>query len=311
MRRLQWLLLPFIFLGAISAKTQSGTFTTYTITYQGATRQFSVYLPPKLQAAPVPMVVCLHQTVNAPATSPPLTQCKDTLGWTHYADRYGFTVVMPVSTWNSAKNGQWFWNAYNLSSLFVNQPAPDDSGFIRTVIQTIMQQPQTYGLPAIDANRIFVTGMSSGAYMTHRVGIDSSDLVAAIGPVSGMVWVDTSNLPNAAYPVSVIEYHGDTDSVVPYCGGVVAAWNVVVPSPSVDADVNYWLAQDGMPINPTPLCNGTTPSSATYVLNFKTASTEVVFVREVNYGHVYDSSLTQALWEFFSAHSNQLIKQPQ
>lgn len=275
----------------IVSAAQSGTFTTYTTTWNGATRQYSIYMPPILQS-PLSMVVCLHATVKAPSNAPPLTYCQDTESWERYSDRYGFLVVMPVSTWNSNNGGQWYWNAYNLSPLF--PVPPDDSGFIRSVVQTVASKFST------DSKHVFVVGMSSGAFMAHRVAMDSSDLVAAIAPVSGMVWADTSTLPTPAYPVSVLEYHGDKDSIVNYCGGYIWAWGPKIAQASIDNSINYWLQSDGLGTNSTPLCVNNAPSGV-YSLDFK-GTVEVVFIREVAYGHTYDSSLTQAIWEFFATH---------
>lgn len=284
----------FFMLLSVSAWGQTGVFTTYETTWDGLTRQYSVYVPNLLHSPPG-VVVCLHATVNAGSTAPPLTYCQQDMGWEKIADRYGFLVVMPVSTWSAIGSGQWFWNAYNLAPLFAI--SPDDSGFIRNVIQTVSTQ---YG---VDPMRVFAVGMSSGGFMSHRVGIDSSDLVAAIAPVSGGIWGDTSEIPNIVSPISVLEYHGDKDNTVPYCGGnSVHLWGAKIAIASVDDDVNYWLVQDGFPPNLTPLCTAGTPTSNVFSVDSALNGVEVTFIRELNYGHTYDSSVSEAIWEFFLTH---------
>ena len=56
--------------------------------------------------------------------------------------------------------------------------------------------------------------------MTHRAGIQLSDLVAAIAVVEGVVSPGSiQNVPAPLGPVSVLILHGDQDSTVLYCGG--------------------------------------------------------------------------------------------
>jgi len=296
MKRLPvWFSLLFILVSSAGAFAQKGTFTTYTTTWNGFQRIYAVYVPPKLAANPA-MVMCLHQTVPGPQNNPPTVLCAQGLGWNQYSDMFGFLLVTPVSTWKSggAAGGWFFWQAYNTNSYF--PIPPDDSGFLRNLIQTL--SPQYNVNPA----RVFVTGFSSGAMMSHRMGIDSADLVAAIAPVSGAVWVGTSTLPSAAMPVSVLEYHGDADPLVKYCGGTLFTWNEAVPTPAMDADVNYWLAQDGMSANSTPLCSSGTPTPNLYSLDFKSGNVEVEFLRELGVAHTYHTSLDAAIWAFFAGH---------
>lgn len=256
-------------------------------------RSYSVYIPPQTQAVP-PMVVCLHGTSHAPANQPPLFYCPS-MGWERYSDRYGFLLVMPLSSWNPNNGGQWFWDAFGLDPNFPTPP--DDSGFLRSIIGAVSAQ---YGTNPL---RVFVTGMSSGGFMAHRVGVDSADLVAAIAPVSGMLWARSSAVPNASQPVSVVEYHGDKDTLIKYCGGVTGAWGPNVAIPSIDANINYWLVQDGLGTKSTALCTGSNPTANAFSLDFKGANgVEVEFIRELNTGHEYDTALTNAIWEFFAAH---------
>lgn len=67
----------------------------------------------------------------------------------------------------------------------------------------------------IDRNRIFVTGMSNGAYFSNLLASQRSDVIAAIAPHSGglgMLAV-TGVQADRKYPVLVL--HGTLDSIVP------------------------------------------------------------------------------------------------
>lgn len=64
----------------------------------------------------------------------------------------------------------------------------------------------------IDRSRIYATGFSNGAFLSHLLGCALSDRIAAIAPVSG----GTANVAcRPARAVSVMVHHGRNDSVVP------------------------------------------------------------------------------------------------
>jgi poly(3-hydroxybutyrate) depolymerase len=55
----------------------------------------------------------------------------------------------------------------------------DDVGFFRRHIAALQSSVEP------DPKKIYVTGLSSGALMSHRLGVQLSDLVAGIGVVEG------------------------------------------------------------------------------------------------------------------------------
>lgn len=135
----------------------NGTFTTYTTVWNGLTRTYSVYVPDSVLSNPA-MVFCLHETIpDTTGTKMPIHWCT---GWKTYADQYGYILVAPVSTWNQPI-GKWFWDAFNLDYLF--PVPPDDSGFIRDLIQTLA--------PVYNVNpaQVFVYGLSSGGVEVQYV----------------------------------------------------------------------------------------------------------------------------------------------
>lgn len=68
--------------------------------------------------------------------------------------------------------------------------------------------------------------MSNGASMCHRLGIESSEIVA-IGTVSGLLAITEPPPPR---PVPVIHFHGEADPMVPY------SW--------VAYTINWWKRAD-------------------------------------------------------------------
>src|SRR5262249_24929945 len=156
--------------------------------------------------------VFLHGTQNGGADSPPWIQLPGE--WKPLADAKKFLMVWPCSTYNP-RSDQWYWDVDFFDFSFAQ--TPDDIGYLRNLTTNLMTQYH------VDPKRVFVTGMSAGGYMTQRVGVEMSDLVAAIAPVSGTLWVQPDAgdqspiLPT--HPVSVLEFHGEKDNAVPFCGG--------------------------------------------------------------------------------------------
>lgn len=74
---------------------------------------------------------------------------------------------------------------------------------------------QLEGIACVDPDRVFATGISNEAFLAHRLGCELADRIAAIAPVAG------GNLMlvcDPARPVSVLQFHGLADAVVPFEG---------------------------------------------------------------------------------------------
>jgi poly(hydroxyalkanoate) depolymerase family esterase len=288
-----------------------------TMTWDAVTRYYDIYLPANMPANP-PMLLMLHGTKYTSTFDP---QAIITLnwGWQPIADKYGFIVVTPASTWNP-NTTQWNWNAYFMDAAFApgeggtctEPPAsgcPDDAGFLRQLIVNLTAQYN------VNANMVYVTGMSSGAQMTERVGVEISDLVAAIAPASGQMEGQEAPPPpvltpgNAVAPISVQEWHGTLDKNLWPCGyGTTKYSGVTFTLDTVDDTFNYWtgpsanactvfqttqtLCTNGVP---TP---GLTGNDATGCAN----NVEVQFIWEQNVAHSWQNGNDTARWLFFASH---------
>ena len=134
-------------------------------------------------------------------------------------------------------NWAYFFNAFN-----------DDVGFFRQLINTLQASVGP------DSKRIYVTGLPSGALMSHRLGVQLSDLVAATGVLEGALFLkgNPPQVPSAVGPVSVLILHGDQDKTVLYCGTPVDA--------SQEQSFNYWSGNSADTCSrfdtPAALCDG-------------------------------------------------------
>jgi poly(3-hydroxybutyrate) depolymerase len=161
---------------------------------------------------------------------------------------------------------------------------------------------------------VFVTGMSSGAQMTERVGVEISDLVAAIAPTSGQMEGQQAMPPpvlvpgNEVAPISVQEWHGTEDTELPPCNyGTTGYSEVTYYLDTVDDTFNYWVGQNKCSTLQTSqtLCTDgqATPGLAGNLATGCTGNNiEVQFIWEQGLGHSWVNSNDTARWLFLSSH---------
>jgi polyhydroxybutyrate depolymerase len=191
----------------------------HTMQFGGVTRAYLLHVPADFHAGTGGLVIALHGSQGSGL------RLMNTSGLNTEADAMGFAVAYPFSL-VSPGAGFTEWNEFYNHSYGSNPP--DDVGFIRQIILDLQARI------APDPKRIYITGLSNGGMMAHRVGVQLSSLVAAIGVVEGtLVSPGTvSSVPAAAGPVSVLILHGDEDPTVPCCSAP--------PVASQEETFNYW-----------------------------------------------------------------------
>ena len=173
------------------------------------------------------------------------------------ADEKGFIVAYPNGT-GRLGDKVLTWNGGTCCG-YATTNQVDDVGFVRALIadgawslvprdslvRALIADLQTVAM--IDMKRIYATGLSNGGIMSYRLACDASDLIAAIGPVSG-----TQNYIRCQpeSPVSVIHFHGTEDGHVPYNGGAGPDSIAGVPFVSVKDSIDFWLNFNQCPASP-------------------------------------------------------------
>ncbi|MBV9396815.1 MAG: hypothetical protein JO062_02480 [Bryobacterales bacterium] len=202
-----------------------------TLTWNGLTRQYQLYIPAAYVATTSGVVFGLHGSQG----SGPTYEGSSIID---KADAAGFAVVLPSASDPPGNYGIWQFDGGadgGSSWLWTSQGAsvPDDMGFLRKLIAVIKA-----GINP-DPNRIYVTGFSVGAEMTHAVGIHLSDVVAAIGVDEGIFpFVDPTTAPSPSAPISVLMFHG-TQSPLNICGGSSSSPHSSFASQ--DQTFSYWV----------------------------------------------------------------------
>jgi polyhydroxybutyrate depolymerase len=276
---------------------------------EGRQRKYIVHLPPSYDGShPFPLVLVLHGgTGNA-------LQTEYMSGMSQTTDQGGFIAVYPngtgllgdrILTWNVG-----FGFAYALRNNV------NDVGFLRQLIGTLGQEY------SIDPKRVYCAGISNGAIMSYLLASEASDLIAAIGPVAGASAGRRSGgapllvFPAPAYPVSVMEFHGGQDRMIPYDGGAGTGLTNAVYLP-VQETIDLWVSYDGCSQQPTTetSANGNVIRQAygggrdgsevvLYTINDGTHSWPggKTVLRSAAMKPTSDISASQVMWEFFLRH---------
>jgi len=148
----------------------------------GYTRRFIVWVPPGGVPAGAPAVFMLH---GASGNAELFLRIS---GWREKATQENFVAIFPTAVEHFVLETQRFttrWNNYDLPTEIdpnrrpagypANSPWPaDDVKFIRQIGGDVIQQLAT------DPHRVFVAGFSSGGGMCARLGVEASDLIAAV-----------------------------------------------------------------------------------------------------------------------------------
>jgi len=186
---------------------------TRTLTHDAAVRDYDVYAPVGYPGAqPVALVVDIHGFGSDKIGQRGIS------GWTAKAETEGFLVAHPNGLLNA-------WNAGVCCGVAVTN-AVDDVGFLRAMVEAIVAEG------SLDPSRIYVTGLSNGGAMSHRLACEAADLFAAAAPMAFPVpYTDFASQCQPARPIPVLAFMGLSDIVIPYANGFfggalpsLAAW---------------------------------------------------------------------------------------
>jgi polyhydroxybutyrate depolymerase len=274
-----------------------------TISSGGVPRQYILHIPVGYDGhKPLPLVLILHGFGG--------TACSmvGTTGMSNKADAEGFFVAyldgtpcVPSDVCTDDRQG---WNS-GIDPL--REFTVDDVRFVRDVLRQLQEHFR------IDVRRIYAAGFSAGAFMSHRLGAELSDLLAAVAVVEGTIGLGQPpdipflTIPEPVGSIPVVIVHGMHDTHLPYDGGQGDAG---LYAKSVADAVAFWTAANR--------CNGDSsemPAAGdgnlvtSYAGCF--ANSDVVLFTIANGVHAWPRvgdpentgfPATDAIWEFFAKH---------
>lgn len=178
---------------------------TRSIEHDGVEREYILHVPENLLGSKkkVPLVIMLHGGGGNGANAVMMSK------FAQKANEEGFIAVFPSGS-GRFKNKLKTWNFWHCCG-YAMKNQTDDSGFLSALIDTLVKNYP------VDPRRVLVTGMSNGAMMSHRAGIELSKKVAVIAPVVGTMFGDE---PKAKGPVAALIINGLKDTHIKPEGGV-------------------------------------------------------------------------------------------
>ena len=283
----------------LAARPRTTDPTEQTLTHGGRTRTYLVHDFSRASNAPV--VIVLHGGGGNAQNAVHMT------GFDRIAQREGLIAVYPNGTSGRSGLPLLTWNAGHCCASAMDSRV-DDVGFIAAMIDTLVATRRA------DPARIYVTGMSNGAMMAHRLGRELSTRIAAIAPVVGAVFGDE---PPPAAPLPAFIVVGADDRIVPGAGGPLTLRPLLAGGRASDRDVSpaidqatYWAKANGCGAPE----RSRTPASTVVRWTRCTTGASVVFHTVTGNGHAWPGGqpgraaadrpasafdASDAMWSFF------------
>jgi polyhydroxybutyrate depolymerase len=243
------------------------------------------------------------------------------------ADRHGYAVVYPSSTWFFAdgKNvNSWndlagsVWKGPEgpiCSDTADKYPFPPECGEPRPCVWASCHDDLAFidqmldrldASLCVDLDRTYATGMSNGGMFVQRLGCAMPDRFAAIAPVSGTLARGFNCAPET--PISILNIYGSKDDYVNEKGGVSSDGYFYTPAEDV---IGKWAGPGSQNCDREASAyvtslDGALSLSCTQRDNCSTGA-EVVnctWAGEHDWPRAgKDDLANEVIWEFFSRHS--------
>ncbi len=187
--------------GAQPAAPAGGALSDETMQHDGRERRYLVH--DYSGGKPAPVVFVLHGGGGNPENAQNMSQ------FDIIAAREKLIVVYPGGTGGMPGGRLLTWNAGHCCA-YARENNVDDVGFFAKMIDSLVDSGRA------DPKRIYVTGMSNGGMMSHRLARELPTRIAAIAPVVGATFGDE---PPATSPIAAVVFVGQDDQTVPAAGG--------------------------------------------------------------------------------------------
>ncbi|HSA55430.1 MAG TPA: PHB depolymerase family esterase [Gemmatimonadaceae bacterium] len=209
---------------------------TFSLQHDGRDRSYIVHVPPHA-SGPLPVLLAFHGGGGNAAGFQAYADLD------RVADASGFLVVYPNGT-GLLQGVLLTFNSGDGCCGYARSQNVDDVGFALAVLADLETRTR------IDRRRIYATGHSNGAGMSHRLAAEQPHVVAAIAPVAASLDLAVFAPPLA---VPVLQIHSVDDPRALYDGGLGPPFpgtNHQAFHQPVQAGLDRWIAVNGCPTTP-------------------------------------------------------------
>ena len=168
----------------------------FEINHDNVTRIYWVDYPNDV-TTPVPLVISLHGRFQSLLSHITYSQMSN------FANPQNIAVVYPQGI-NSTGGLTWNVGVWWDNSEF------DDVGYLNALIDSVISNF------AIDTNRIYACGMSTGGFMTYELACELSNRIVAFGSVAGNFRMNTDQDCTNEREIPIMHIHGTSDTIVNY-----------------------------------------------------------------------------------------------
>lgn len=192
-----------------------GQLTDHALVVGGVTRQYRVHVPPGT-TTPRAVVLVLHGG-GGEGLDVALLGRHPLSVFRTVADREGFVVVYPGGLPANDAQRLAGWADCRADNLV--ESGADDIGFLAALVE------QVRGAYGLSSSRMFMTGGSNGAQMTHAFAFHHAELVGAVATGAGSLPVTPKPgrcTTGPSRPLPILLLHGTGDTQMPWNGGCVA-----------------------------------------------------------------------------------------
>jgi polyhydroxybutyrate depolymerase len=242
------------------------------LTIGGQARRFTIRLP-RAVGGDVPLALILHG--NHPDAGGRIMR-----EWTTFdkqADAWGFAVAYPDGYGGCWADGRGVTTA--------DEAGVDDVAFLRAIIDWSAERHGTF------PDRAVVAGVSNGAFMAHRMGLEGGDRVAVIAAVAGGLPASLRDV-TPTHAVSAMLIHGTADTISPIAGGYSRHrgpnGELRGRTLSLDETAEFWRTVDRCPPGPGDM--RTTEFSSRSTAEGGAGGTQVVAWTVSGGGHTWPGS---------------------
>ncbi len=275
------------------------------VTIDRIQRSYLVHVPPRCDGThKVPAVIMLHGTGGSAEEAESYT------GFDDESDREGFVVAYPNATLPFPHRAS---SRYSNPALWHERSGRGDLARTHRAdidfISAVIDDLEDHYLA--DPDRVYITGFSNGGSMTFSLGLNLSDRLAAIAPVSGQLPHTHRRL---AYPLPLLFIVGSEDPVHPIEGDELPLTGADEDTPAMKTLLHWrgMLACKGRKVQ--LVSNGVTQLTFDDCIR----GGEIVAYRVEGLGHVWPGGpnlltrwlghtssklmATEVIWQFFKAH---------
>ena len=203
---------------------QSISDNKYTCSFENVKHDFIVYLPEDSDNAP--FIIMLHGYGESGEGFCNKVHLEEE------ACERGFAVIYVdgASDPNDATSSSG-WNSG------IGKEGNNDVGFLCSLAKYLQKE---YSL---SSDRAYAVGFSNGAFMTHRLAMEASDVFAGVVSVAGKMPESVWNSKSSKNNISFFQITGDKDDVIPKNSDGSSKF---AKDPAIEDVMDYWVSSNGL-----------------------------------------------------------------